>query len=224
MNTEMWSAEVYPFIYQKCGRYCYICSMLTNSVTIGVITSVGASLCCITPVLALFSGVSGVAATFAWIDPVRPYLIGLSLVFLGIAWYQKLRPLGQDDCSCEPTMKRPFVQSTSFLSLITVLAALLMTFPSYAHLFYSNKQSAMVTPTAVTHAVKQVEFSVVGMGCASCEPEVETEVSKLQGIRFVKASCVKKNTVVTFDSSKTTVAAICQAIDRTGYTVQNVKY
>lgn len=59
------------------------------------------------------------------------------------------------------------------------------------------------------------------MGCASCEPEVETTVGKLSGVRSVKASCVKKNTVVLFDSTQTSAIAIRQAINSTGYTVQN---
>lgn len=34
----------------------------------GVLSAVAASLCCITPVLALISGASGVASTFSWMD------------------------------------------------------------------------------------------------------------------------------------------------------------
>ncbi|HBQ61761.1 MAG TPA: heavy metal transporter, partial [Balneolaceae bacterium] len=35
-----------------------------------------ASLCCITPVLAVLAGTSGIASTFSFMDPFRPYLIG----------------------------------------------------------------------------------------------------------------------------------------------------
>lgn len=61
----------------------------------------------------------------------------------------------------------------------------------------------------------------VGLGCADCEPEVETVVGKLSGVRSVKASCVKKNTVLLFDSSRVSADAIRQTINSTGYTVQN---
>ena len=43
----------------------------------GVLSAVAASLCCITPVLALISGASGVASTFSWMEPARPYLVCL---------------------------------------------------------------------------------------------------------------------------------------------------
>ena len=57
----------------------------------GLLTAITASLCCITPVLALIAGTSGIASTFSWIEPFRPYLIGLTILVLGFAWYQKLK-------------------------------------------------------------------------------------------------------------------------------------
>jgi mercuric ion transport protein len=41
----------------------------------GLLTAFAASLCCITPVLALFSGATGIASTFSWMEPYRPYLV-----------------------------------------------------------------------------------------------------------------------------------------------------
>jgi mercuric ion transport protein len=58
----------------------------------GLLSAIAASLCCITPVIALIAGTSGIAASFSWIEPARPFLIGLTGVVLGFAWYQKLKP------------------------------------------------------------------------------------------------------------------------------------
>lgn len=198
----------------------YLCFMSSNTATIGIITSIGASLCCITPLLALLSGASGVASTFSWLEPARPYLIGLSVVCLSFAWYQKLRTPKIDDCGCATPEKRHFVQSIGFLFFVTISAVLLMTFPSYSHVFYKPHNPVAVASSLSNVSFKQVEFRVVGMGCASCEPEVETIVRKLSGVRSVKASCVKKNTVVLFDSMQTSTATIREAIKSTGYTVQ----
>ena len=49
---------------------------------VGVLTAISASLCCITPVLALLAGTSGLASTFSWLDPFRPYLIGLTILVI----------------------------------------------------------------------------------------------------------------------------------------------
>lgn len=54
----------------------------------GLLTAIAASLCCITPVLALVAGTSGLASTFSWLEPFRPYFIGLTILVLGFAWYQ----------------------------------------------------------------------------------------------------------------------------------------
>ena len=58
----------------------------------GLLTAFAASLCCITPVLALVAGTSGLASSFSWLEPARPYFIGLTILVLGFAWYQMLKP------------------------------------------------------------------------------------------------------------------------------------
>ena len=74
----------------------------------GLLTAIAASLCCITPVLALIAGTSGLASNFSWLEPFRPYFIGLTILVLGFAWYQKLKPQKKIDCKCETTEKPNF--------------------------------------------------------------------------------------------------------------------
>lgn len=38
---------------------------------LGIFTAISASLCCITPILALLAGTSGFASTFSWLDSYR---------------------------------------------------------------------------------------------------------------------------------------------------------
>ena len=135
-------------------------------VTVGILTAISASLCCITPVLALIAGTSGIASTFSWIEPFRPYFIGLTVLVLSFAWYQKLKPKKQVDCECETDEKPKFIQSKSFLGLVTVFAALMLTFPNYAHIFYpkSDKQIVVVEKSNF----ETVEFKINGMTCTSC--------------------------------------------------------
>ena len=59
---------------------------------LSIITAVTASVCCITPLLAILAGSSGLVTTFSWIEPFRPYLIALTIGILGLAWYLKLKP------------------------------------------------------------------------------------------------------------------------------------
>ncbi len=78
----------------------------------GFLSAFAASLCCITPVIALVAASSSVAANFSWLEPARPYLIAISVAVLLLAWYQKLKPVSKaGDCNCEPISKTTFLQS-----------------------------------------------------------------------------------------------------------------
>ena len=106
----------------------------------GLLTAITASLCCITPVLALIAGTSGIASTFSWIEPFRPYLIGLTILVLGFAWYKKLKPRKEIDCDCETDEKPKFIQSKKFLRIVTVFAIVMLAFPYYSGIFYPNTE------------------------------------------------------------------------------------
>jgi copper chaperone CopZ len=57
------------------------------------------------------------------------------------------------------------------------------------------------------------------MTCSSCEFHIESEVKKLPGISYVKASYEKKLTTVEYDDQKVDKDKIIAAINSTGYTV-----
>ncbi len=185
----------------------------------GIFTAVAASICCITPVLALIAGTSGIASTFSWVEPFRPYLIGLTIIVLVFAWYQKLRPKTQEeiDCACEDDAKPSFWQSKRFLLIVTLFAALMLAFPYYSNLFYAQPAKDIVYVSQSN--IKKQTFEVAGMTCAGCEAHVESEVNKLDGIISIKASYENANTIVEFDKTKTDLPAIRKAIEKTGYKV-----
>jgi mercuric ion transport protein len=188
---------------------------------VGVLTAISASLCCITPILALLAGTSGLASTFSWLDPFRPYLIGLTILVLGIAWYQKLTPKKQIDCNCETEAKAPFFQTKTFLGLVTVFAGLMLAFPMYAHIFYLKTEKQVIL--ADKHNIKIVEFTINGMTCLGCEKQINHEVNKIQGITKIAASYKNSNAVIEFDNTKTDIDEIEKAITKTGYSVTTKK-
>ena len=111
---------------------------------LGTLTAITASLCCITPVFALLAGTTGIASTFSWLDPIRPYLIGFTVLVLGFLWYQKLKPTKEIDCDCENEKKPRFIQSKTFLGIVTMFAIVMLAFPSYAHVFYPKAEKQIV--------------------------------------------------------------------------------
>lgn len=190
----------------------------------GVFSAVAASLCCITPVLALISGTSGVASTFSWMEPARPYLIGITVLVLGFAWYQQLKPRTAEEirCDCDEDGKKPFMQTKTFLGIVTVFAGLMLAFPNYAHIFYpSNDNKEVVIVNA--SAIQAVTFDVEGMTCNGCASHVENDVNKLPGIVKVDAIYEEASAIVEFDQTKVSLTQIEEAINGTGYKVVGKK-
>lgn len=185
----------------------------------GVVSAIAASLCCITPVLALIAGVSGAAATFSWIEPARPYLIAVTIFVLGFAWYQKLKPLTKEeiDCACDESEKPPFLQSKKFLLIVTVFSALMLAFPYYSSVFFPKNEKHI--RVADKNAIQTSEFNISGMDCEACIESVKREINKLDGIIKAEASFEKAKAEVQFDSTKTSIHEIEKAINSTGYKV-----
>ena len=188
---------------------------------LGLLTAITASLCCITPVLALLAGTSGLASTFSWLDPLRPYLLGLTVLALGFAWYQKLKPQKQIDCDCKTTEKEPFIQTKKFLGIVTVFAVLMLAFPTYAHVFFPKTENKTVVLDQSN--IQTAEFKINGMTCTGCEEHVKQEVNKLTGIMQTTVSYENGNAIIEFDQSQTDIEEIEKAIEKTGYSVIDEK-
>lgn len=191
-------------------------SMRTTSL-VALLTALTSSLCCVGPLLVLIAGVGGAASFLTWLEPLRPFMIAFSIGALGWAWYGQLKPQTKVDCHCEPV--KPVVwQSKPFLTLMTVAALLLLTFPTYSNWLYQDK-----APTVIQTPQKVAYVTIKGMTCAGCEHHVKSEVAKLKGITDTKVSYQNGQAVVKFDPKQTSVGAIKKAVAATGYEVVAIK-
>lgn len=185
----------------------------------GVITAVAASLCCITPVLALIAGTSGIASSFSWMEPFRPYLVGCTIFVLGFAWYKKLKPgiAEEIQCACEDDEKPSFWQSKKFLGIVTVFAALMLAFPYYSSVFYhdNNKEVLIVNSSYIQTVTLEIE----GMTCTACDSQVAYAAQEVNGVIEAKANHKTGVAKVKFDRTKTSKEEIIGSIDKTSYRV-----
>ncbi|WP_281540261.1 mercuric transport protein MerTP [Maribacter aestuarii] len=185
-----------------------------------VLTTLAASLCCITPIFSLLAGTTGVASTFTWITPYRPYLIGFTVLLLAFAWYQKFKPKTQAEMECACNDEKPkFINSKRFLLLTTLFTGVMLAFPSYYPIFSAKPAASQQIVNGATLNVQEIQVTVEGMTCTGCEAHIESEVNKLEGILNVKADYAAANTIVKYDTTKVDPEKIETAILSTGYKI-----
>jgi mercuric ion transport protein len=106
------------------------------SITAGALAAIGASVCCVGPLVLLGLGVSGAwIANLTALEPFRPAFIGVTLVFLALA-YRRLYRVAQvcapgTACADTAVLRR---QRMTFWT-VSVLVAALLAFPWIAPVF-----------------------------------------------------------------------------------------
>tara|TARA_R110002050_G_scaffold175846_1_gene308688 strand:- start:4316 stop:4912 length:597 start_codon:yes stop_codon:yes gene_type:complete len=187
----------------------------------GVLSAIAASLCCITPVLALVAGSSGLASTFGWLEPFRPYLLGITVLVLGYAWYQKLKPKQEIQCACEEDEeKKSFMQSKNFLLLVTIFSAIMMAFPYYSGVFFpDNTQKEIIIVQQENLETKT--YDIEGMTCEACNYTVTNAANEVGGVISAEADFETGKATITFDKSKTNEQEVIKSINETHYKVKN---
>ena len=183
----------------------------------GILTAGAASLCCITPVLALIAGSNVIIPGLLWIDPLRPYLIAISILLIGIVWFRKMMSDTTDNCNCDTSVKQKFIHTKSFLGLVTVGMILIMAIPYYTSVLYPRQDQK--TNIFYQASRREMNLKIEGMTCSACEKHIKQAVNKLDGIVKLNVSYKNSQALITFDTNKTSSAAIQKAVETTGYTV-----
>lgn len=84
-------------------------------------------------------------------------------------------------------------------------------------IFRAGMLLTVLASSAAFAETKTVTLSVPGMNCDLCPLTIKKAVSRVPGVATVEASYEKKEAVVTFDDSKTSVEALTKATANAGY-------
>ena len=173
------------------------------------------SLCCIAPLLAILGGVGAVSSSFDWVAPLRPYLIIATIGALGYSFYLAYKPQKRDDCGCE-VEKKTFLQSKTFLWTITLVSALLLTFPYYSPLFQNNDIASTTIVSKTDH--EEIVLNVNGMTCESCENHVNSALLQSTGVINVITDYEAGTSTITYNKRQITPQHMITIIQKeTGY-------
>lgn len=197
--------------------------MRKENVAVGgaVLTALGASLCCVGPILALTFGVGafGAAAVFA---PARPYLLAAAALGLAFGFYRlyfrREAPCAPGEgCATKPAGR------TARLSLWIAAAAVLVfaLSPYYvgtlARHLSANGEAADAEPTAARPAAARAAFKVTGMTCAGCEATIKLALEQTAGVKSAEVSYDRGEAVAEYDPNVTTPEKLGKVISDAGY-------
>lgn len=93
--------------------------------------AVGASACCIGPVVFSLIGAGALGAASVQLEPYRPWFIAITAVFVAAAFYGAYRPIPNEACEdgvCTPKSKRPLKILAWIVAAVVVI---LIAFPYY---------------------------------------------------------------------------------------------
>lgn len=108
-----------------------------GSLVAGVLAAVGASVCCVLPLVLLLLGISGSwIGSLSVMEPFRPIFIGLTVLFLGLA-ARKLYST-PDSCDAGASCADPAIQrrQRAIFWVVALLLLALLAVPMVAPLFY----------------------------------------------------------------------------------------
>lgn len=191
-----------------------------------IVTALLASLCCITPVLAILGGLSGIASAFSFLKPLRPYFIAFTIIILGYAFYNAYKPKNKDEveCACEDNKtkaKKDFLNSKAFLWLVSMIAVVLITFPYYSQTFFPQTQNTLVINS--NHIVK-AKLEIEGMSCTSCEQSVDYALKSEKGVLSAQSSYKTGIAYVEYNPLKVQPEQLKKTVEnKVGYKVNKIQ-
>jgi len=150
---------------------------LSNKKILTVIgATIAASLCCVTPILALLAGSSTLASSFSWLAPYHNYLVIFTIIVLLYAWYDKLKPSKEVECACDE--KEGFFSSKTFLAIVTLFSITMLSFPQWGNKVFDAAPSteSCATGTCDTNLTKKKEsHKTIALKTSEATPSCETK-------------------------------------------------
>jgi len=178
------------------------------------IAAIGASICCIGPLL-LALGIGGAwVGSLAAFDAYRPTFSVITLGFLGFAFYCIYRKPKAEECVPGSYCEHPKSNSFNKISLwiVTVFAIGLLSFPYVAPGLAHGGQSAATEVSA-----EKVTLAVQNMTCGGCALTVQKSLAALDGVINAEATFEPPHAMVTYDPNKVHIEDLINATTNTGY-------
>jgi mercuric ion transport protein len=180
-----------------------------------LLAALGASSCCLGPLLLTALGIGG-AGTVAAFGAYRPYLLAGTAALLGAGFYltyRKPRTAVGDACGCErPRTNRAGRIGLWIATILVVLVAatppLLARMADRARDSWGTTDGANLTTTTI---------AVEGIDCEACAVPMRKALTKVGGLRELDLDIPKQSITVTYEPAPGRLGAYVAAINELGY-------
>ena len=184
-----------------------------------VLTAIGASLCCIGPILTLVLGVGAFGAATI-IASARPYLLVAAVLALAFGFYRLY--FRREACARGEACATKPASRVAHLALWTASVAVLIfaLSPYYVGTLARHLSAKREIAEAPQPVIARETFKVSGMTCAGCETTIKLALEQTRGVRVAEVSYEQGEAVVEYDPTLTNADQLRAAINETGYTCE----
>ncbi len=185
-----------------------------------VAAAVGASLCCILPIVAAVTGLGAIGAGLA-LETWRPYMLGVTGLLLAaglvLAYRDHKKACAPGSlCAAKPVNRWNLVA----LGAVAMLVAGLAAFPYYSGAVAEALVGKSIPSNTVgPAALATVTFGIPDMDCAACAVALSATLQKLQGVKDAKLEVNSRQAVVTYDPSSQNIVSLQKVISDSGFHV-----
>jgi len=190
-----------------------------------VAAAIGASLCCILPIVAAVTGAGAIATGVAF-EKWRPYLLGLTGLLLAggflLAWRDHRKACAAGSlCATKPMSRWNRIALGILATGVVALAA----FPYYS----GAVAQIVVRQPGPAHSVSSVALSTVAfrvpdMDCPACAVSLSATLRKLPGVADAELDVDSRKAVVTYDPSTQNIAALEKVISDAGFHIDTAPH
>lgn len=177
-----------------------------------VIAALGASSCCLGPLLLGLLGLGGAGGAAA-LGAYRPYLLAATAVLLGAAFYFAYRKVpASDACGCE----RPRVNRVGRIGLwlATVLVLVTAGLPSLLARWGEHRPSSGAEANA---SVAKATIGVEGIDCEACAAPMRKALTKVGGFHALELDIERQSITVSYEPAAGRLEAYVAALNDLGY-------
>lgn len=178
------------------------------------VAAIGASICCVGPLVLLGLGVSG-----AWIgslsamQPYSPIFLALTVGFLGMAFYKTYTKPKAEECEPGSYCANPRSDRINKVALwaVTFIAVMMVASPYAVPYVFASDAIVDEAPT------EQVTLTIKGMTCKGCPVTVKKSLKKLDGVKETIVTLNPPRAIVVYDPKKVSTEKIVAATKNAGF-------